>query len=315
MELDVGPIQLIKLGLKLVSHKLLQLRLATKEEVFKQTNCGKVKGIKRRTVYDDFYFAFERIPYAKPPIGDLRFRAPQSPDYWVGILDCSSAAPKPMQKNFIHHLIEGSEDCLYLNVYAKTFESQKPLPVMVWLYGGGFQIGEATRDIYAPDYFMKEEVLLVTVNYRLGAFGFLSLDDPDIDVPGNAGLKDQLLALKWVKDNIHYFNGDPNNITLFGESAGGSSAHNLMLSEKSEGLFHKAILQSGTAFCPWSLIPAHNWAYRLAVKCGYHGSENDKEVYRFLAKTDAKKIIANQGELLTEEEKKTVYLFFLRSSY
>lgn len=132
--------------------------------------------------------------------------------------------------------------------------------------------------------------------------GFLSLNDPDLQIPGNAGLKDQVLALKWIKENIHNFNGDPNNITVFGESAGGASTHYLMLSPRTEGLFHKAILQSGVALCPWSNTPPRDWGYRLACHIGYKGSNNDKEVHRYLAKQSSSRLATKNNAPLSKQD-------------
>lgn len=149
-----------------------QYRLATSKTVVIDTKYGRVRGLQRKTVYDEeLYFAFEGIPYAKPPLGELRFRAPQPPEPWEGVRNCTTYGEKPLQRNMVLGLVEGSEDCLYLNVYSKHLNTDKPLPVMVWIYGGGFQKGEASRDIYSPDYFMKQPVVLVTISYRLGALG------------------------------------------------------------------------------------------------------------------------------------------------
>lgn len=180
---------------------------------------------------------------------------------------------------------------------------------MVWIYGGGFQIGEATRDMYSPDYFMSKDVVLVTIAYRLGPFGFLSFDDPNINVPGNAGIKDQIMALKWVKENISYFGGDPNNVTLFGESAGGSSTHLCMLSESSKGLIHKGIVMSGSVLCPWVLPPPNQWAYRLAKILGYKGEDNAMDVYKFLQTASGPDIQKAVPLILTKEEKHNRILF------
>lgn len=142
----------------------------------------------------------------------------------------------------------------------------------------------------------------MTFNYRIGAFGFLCFEDPQLDVPGNAGLKDQVMALKWVKTNIANFGGDPDNVTLFGESAGGASVHYLMMSELSRGLFHKAIMMSGVAFntC-WSLQPPRNRALRLANLLGYKVSQNDRDVLEFLENADAMKILELNDKILTKE--------------
>lgn len=123
---------------------------------------------------------------------------------------------------------------------------------MVWIHGGGFLHGNNRYSFYGPEFLMTEDIVLVTLNYRLGFLGFLHLKDDTLDVPGNAALKDQRLALHWVQRNIKYFNGDPNNVTLFGESAGSVCIHYHIVSPTSKGLFHKAILQSGTLHNPWA---------------------------------------------------------------
>lgn len=174
---------------------------------------------------------------------------------------------------------------------------------MVWIYGGGFQTGEATRERYSPDFFMSKDVVLVTIAYRLGAFGFLSLDDPDLQCPGNAGIKDQIMALRWVQQNICQFGGDPNNVTVFGESAGGASTHLCMLSESSKGLLHKCIIMSGSVLCPWSIPPSNNWTLRLAKALGYEESEKDADVFEFLQNCDAERIQKESTSILNKDEK------------
>ncbi|XP_061395052.1 esterase B1-like [Musca vetustissima] len=173
---------------------------------------------------------------------------------------------------------------------------------MVWIYGGGYQVGEASRDVYSPDYFMQKDVIVVTFNYRLGVLGFLCLDDPDLNVPGNAGLKDQVMALKWVKQNIHNFNGDPNNITVFGESAGGASTQFMMMTPQTKGLFHKAIIQSGSILCPWSFTDRHDWGYKFACYMGYKGENNDRQVYEYLSQTNAKMLAFKDLDMMTKED-------------
>lgn len=152
---------------------MVQYKLGTGQTKELATKYGQLKGQQRRTLYDgEPYYSFEGIPFAQPPVGELRFRAPQPPSSWQGVRDCTYAREKPMQRNSITNAAEGSEDCLYLNVYAKRLESPKPLPVMVWIFGGGFQVGGASRELYGPDYFMKHDILLVTINYRVGVLGF-----------------------------------------------------------------------------------------------------------------------------------------------
>ncbi|XP_023172455.2 esterase B1 [Drosophila hydei] len=304
MDLRLGVTDKIKIAAKAMGHKVVLYRLSTGHTKVLETKCGKVKGMERKTIYDgEHYYSFEGIPYGQPPVGELRFHAPQPAKPWEGVRDCTHARSQPIQKNSITSAVEGSEDCLYINVYAKRLETPKPLPVMVWIYGGGFQIGGATRDIYGPDYFMKHDVLLVTFNYRVGALGFLSLKDPELQVPGNAGLKDQVLALRWVRDNIASFNGDVNNITLMGESAGGTSAHMLMHTEQARGLFHRAIVQSGSALCEWSTQPDRGAVQRLAKRLGYKGEEgNEKQLLQFFKAASGHQLAQYCNAIVTQEE-------------
>lgn len=181
--------------------------------------------------------------------------------------------------------------------------------MLVWIYGGGFQVGEATRDMYSPDFFMSKDVVLVSISYRLGALGFLSLEDPELNVPGNAGLKDQIMGLRWVKENIEAFGGDPNNVTLFGESAGGASTHLITLSSQTEGLLHKAIVMSGSALCPWAQPPNNGWALRLAQKLGYTGANKDREIFQFLRLARGGDIVKATAQVLNKEEKHNRVLF------
>lgn len=182
---------------------------------------------------------------------------------------------------------------------------------MVWLHGGGFKTGSSSDSMYGPDFLLRRDVVLVTINYRLGAFGFLSLDAPDSGVPGNAGLKDQTLALRWVRKNIGEFGGDASNVTVFGNSAGGCSVHLHMLSEHSAGAFDKAIAQSGTALAEWANYPRNNWARRLAERLGWTGAANDTDdggaidasVLSHLQAVDAADILRHQDAILTMDEK------------
>ncbi|XP_004518271.1 esterase B1 [Ceratitis capitata] len=280
---------------------------STGTAVLVHTTQGTVKGQCNTSVYDDVYYSFESIPFAQPPLGALRFKAPVRASPWPGVLDCTQKAKKPLQKHPRTNEIEGDEDCLYLNIYAKKLKSEKPLPVMVFLYGGGFEKGDPTRDLHGPDYFMMKDVILVTIAYRLGPLGFLSLTDPTVGAPGNAGLKDQLLGLQWVKENISEFNGDSHNITLFGESAGAASTHYMMLTPLAKGLFHKAILMSGTVLCPWALSPLKNLPQRLAQVNGYTGNGDDESVLEYLQKLPAEELV--RPYILTKEENMDDCLF------
>lgn len=289
---------------RLADFQIRQRRLNTNERYFIDTTYGPIKGLKRKSIYGDYYYSFERIPFAKPPVGDLRFKAPQPPEPWTKVRNCTNVGPKPLQKHFVFQMADGSEDCLFLNVYSKNLKPDKPLPVMVWIYGGGFQFGEASRDLYSPDYFMKEDVIMIAITYRLGPLGFLTFDDPDVNVPGNAGLKDQVLALRWVKSNCAAFGGDSNNITLFGESAGAASSHYMMITHQTTYLFHKAILMSGNALTPWAQTPQRSWAFKLAKVIGYEGENVDKDVYKFLMAAKGSDIIKYTEKLFVPIDKK-----------
>jgi cholinesterase len=187
---------------------------------------------------------------------------------------------------------------------------KKLQPVLVYLHGGGFNGGSSRTEMIGPDYLLMANVVLVTLNYRLGALGFLSLKKRNLDVPGNAALKDQLMALKFVKNNIVNFGGDPNNITLFGHSAGGSSVSWHCVSERSKGLFQRAIIMSGCVLNKFSLTPQRNWAYRLALKLGYDGHENEEDILHYLRKADPVEIVKVQDSLLHDHEKSKISMAF-----
>lgn len=184
---------------------------------------------------------------------------------------------------------KGSEDCLYLNVFTPNLKPAKPLPVMVWIHGGGFFSGSGSDLIYGPEFLIRHDVVFVSINYRLDVLGFLCLDIEE--VPGNAGLKDQALALRWVKRNISNFGGDPENITIFGESAGGVSVSYHLMSPMSKGLFKRAIPQSGSSTCNWSNItePLEK-AIKFARKLGFK-STNPHEIYKYLQSLPVEKIV------------------------
>jgi para-nitrobenzyl esterase len=197
---------------------------------------------------------FKDIPFAAPPIGDLRWRAPQPATGWSGIRDATKfgpicpQAPSPVGR-MAHEQHPESEDCLSLNVWSPNTAPGTKLPVMVWIYGGGFREGGSAMSIYDGMELAQHGVVVVTLNYRLGWFGFLDLPVLAAEHPGephgNYGLLDQIAALHWVQNNIASFGGDPANVTIFGESAGGMSVNDLMVSPLALGLFNKAISESG----------------------------------------------------------------------
>ncbi|XP_066249783.1 esterase B1-like [Euwallacea similis] len=214
---------------------------------------GQLRGKIGKNFDGEEIYEFFGIPYAKPPVGERRFQPPEPPEPWSGIRNATEVAESCISRDDFERYITGSEDCLYLNVYTKRpLQTNSTLkPTMVFIHGGGLTVGSSSPHVYGPDFLLLKDIVLVTFNYRLGALGFLSFDDPSLGVFGNMGLKDQVLALKWVRSNIRNFGGDPDNITIFGNSAGGSSVHAHILSKASKGLFHKAILQSGCALNSW----------------------------------------------------------------
>ncbi|XP_050720761.1 acetylcholinesterase-like isoform X6 [Eriocheir sinensis] len=201
-------------------------------------------------------FSFRGIPFAKPPVGALRFKDPVPSEPWEGVRE-SFTPPQCPQVDFKNLMMSGErkvvgeEDCLYLHVYTPQLCGDEPLPVMVFLHGGGFFMGGPDFLGGSPLPLLTKDVVLVAPQYRLGTLGFLYTGD-DV-IPGNMGLKDQTLALRWVQENIRSFGGDPERVTIYGQSAGGASVHFQMLTPKAEGLFHRAIMQSGNALSPWAV--------------------------------------------------------------
>ncbi|XP_059057239.1 juvenile hormone esterase-like [Achroia grisella] len=246
------------------------------------------------------YYSFKGIPYAAPPIGKLRFKAPQPPLPWEGLRKATEHGPICTQYNIIvNEYIPGSEDCLYLNVYTPEINPAKPLPVMFFIHGGAFKSGSGNDDYYGPDFLVNHDVVLVTINYRLEVLGFLCLDTPE--VPGNAGLKDQVFALKWVKQNISKFGGDPNNITIFGESVGGASTIFHVLSPLAKGLFNRAISMSGVPSCDWALsFEPRKKAFILGKQLGFETNDPDK-LLEFLQSVPAEKLVNTNPSVLASE--------------
>jgi para-nitrobenzyl esterase len=208
-------------------------------------------------VVEDGVVSYKGIPFAAPPVGDLRWRPPQPVKPWIGVRQAAEFGADCMQGRFGPPPAPGapapppsSEDCLFLNVWRPaTAAPGAKLPVMFWIYGGGFMGGSSSSSFTSGTQFAKHDVILVAANYRVGRFGFfafpaLSRERPD-ETKGNYAYMDQIAALQWVKRNIAAFGGDPNNVTIFGFSAGGVSVHSLIVSPMARGLFQKAIVESG----------------------------------------------------------------------
>ncbi|MFM6993678.1 MAG: carboxylesterase/lipase family protein [Sediminibacterium sp.] len=210
---------------------------------------GSIKGLINQDVV-----SYKGIPFAAPPVGQLRWRAPQPVIAWDGVRDASNFGKDCAQAAFGPNADSisktSSEDCLCLNVWAPSKDnSTKKLPVMVWIHGGAFMFGSGAQQDFSGEKFAKQGVILVTINYRLGRLGFFAFPALTKEQPkefkGNYAYMDQIAALKWVQNNISAFGGDPNNVTIFGESAGGVSVQSLISIPSAKGLFQKGIIESG----------------------------------------------------------------------
>lgn len=225
------------------------------------TNYGKVKGL---TNESGTVISFKGIPYAAPPSGDLRWREPQPPPSWEGIRDATRFCSSCIQNRVYTHLPNGpwteefmvqdsiSEDCLFLNIWTPAKSASDKLPVLVFLHGGAFTEGSGSIDVYNGEELAKKGIIVITINYRLGALGFLAHPELTAESPnhvsGNYGFLDQIAALKWIRENISVFGGDPSHVTISGQSAGAASVRALIISPLARGLFHGAITQSGSSF-------------------------------------------------------------------
>src|SRR5215471_14518465 len=205
---------------------------------------------------------FKGIPFAAPPVGELRWKAPQPVQPWSGVKVCDKFGPSPMQakpvpfnvwtEEFLIPKEPISEDCLYLNVWTAAKSSKEKRAVLVWIYGGGFVSGGSACPIYDGEAMAKKGIVFVSINYRVGIFGFFA--HPELtkesgnNTSGNYGLMDQLAALKWVQNNIAAFGGDPNDVTIAGQSAGSMSVNCLVASPLAKNLFKRAIGESGASF-------------------------------------------------------------------
>ena len=219
------------------------------------------EGLLQGTVGDGLT-VYKGIPFAAPPVGDLRWRPPQPAEKWEGIRQADKFASGPIQGG--NPPSGKSEDCLYLNIWTPAKSRRDRIPVLVWIYGGGFNMGSTSEPVYSGEKLAQKGVVLVSIAYRVGQLGFLAHPELSAESPdhssGNYGLLDMIAGLKWIQKNIAAFGGDPDKVTIFGESAGGIAVSMLCASPLAKGLFHGAISQSGGSFGPPrpTLFPGEN---------------------------------------------------------
>ncbi|WP_084584504.1 carboxylesterase/lipase family protein [Sphingomonas azotifigens] len=245
-----------------------------------ETRSGVVRG-----VVEDGVRTWRGIPFAAPPIGDLRFRGPRPPAPWQGIRDARAFGPLPMQKRGFE-AIGGAgtatpmdEDCLSINVSAPLDARKRPRPVVVWIYGGGFSLGGSRAPLYRGQHLVdRGDVVFVSFNYRVGIFGFSDFSGWSTDaypVDSNPGLRDQVAALTWVQENIHAFGGDPGNVTIVGQSAGAMSVVTLMCVPAARGLFHRAFAMSAAGISVYGSGRHQQFARELLTMLGIDPEDKD----------------------------------------
>ncbi|XP_073973378.1 venom carboxylesterase-6-like [Rhodnius prolixus] len=234
----------------------LLYNVATFGQLIVNTTCGTLIGLEFTTGNGRIVAAFHGIPFAKPPLGELRFQDPQPSEAWPGVREAYNFGSVCVQIPIIYPPVSttkmGNEDCLYLSVYSPNLKPTKLLPVVVYIHGGELMSGSGEID-KSPEFLLNYDIVVVMPNFRIGVLGFLTLED-DI-MPGNMALKDQVMALVWLQNNIASFGGDPNQVTLFGDTAGAGFVHYHMYSPMSRGLFHGAISLTGTALASWANTP------------------------------------------------------------
>lgn len=273
-------------------------------EVVRETRHGRVRGKKVETLGTTVE-EYKGIPYAEAPVGDLRFKAPVPRSPWEGTIDADLEGIACPQINVFRPLkleLTYTEDCLFLNVW--TPENAQGRNVLVWIHGGGFVYESAFMPYYSGlALAAKTGFVVVSMNYRLGILGFLNADSPD--APGNQGLLDQNLALKWIRDNIEVFGGDPSKVTIFGESAGAMSVNCHLMSPVSKGLFRRAVMMSGTMFSVDFFDTVHESLVRgndvaKMVGCAAEGKDlvsHPDEVLRCLRSKKADELVLTTAEV------------------
>lgn len=273
-----------------------------------RTTAGTVEGFTR-----DGVNRWRSIPYARPPVGPLRYRAPQPVQPWSGVRHCHGFANcAPQQRRYtmlgVGRYQQMSEDCLTLNVVTPEAGASEPMPVMVFIHGGGYILGSSATPLYDGAALARRGCVYVSVNYRLGALGCLdlsSLSTQDVTIDGNLYLRDLVMALRWVKDNIANFGGDPDNVTIFGESAGAHITATLLAVPEAAGLFHRAISESPAAGMTRSTEVAAEFATRFAELLGARSRDAANAVMR----ASAAQLIETQHRLIDQGMQKRLGAF------
>jgi para-nitrobenzyl esterase len=252
-----------------VQHGLAQSSTDSASKPIATVGAGQLRG---SLTYDGVAI-FKNVPFAEPPVGDLRWREPIPAKAWTGIRDAANFGPACVQTGHLNAV--SSEDCLQLNIWTPTWPMKSPVPVLVWFHGGGNTAGSAIEPLFNGENFARHGVIIVNANYRLGIFGFFA--HPELTKEsthhssGNYALLDQIMALQWVHDNIVNFGGDPANVTIIGESAGSMDVNTLLTTPKSKGLFVRAIAESGAAGDAQSLAEAEKKGEALAARLNISG--------------------------------------------
>nr|ACV60235.1 antennal esterase CXE8 [Spodoptera littoralis] len=275
----------MKCGKKVVLFTLFAMNLVDQPAPEVSIEQGTLSG---KISTDGSFFEYIGIPYASTN-STTRFKAPLPPPKWEGVYKAVDEMYQcPQHPMGLPIEVVGTEDCLKINVYVPA-TAQGPLPVMVYIHGGAYVLGNGGKMVIGPDFLVKQNVILVTFNYRLGVLGFLCLHTEE--APGNAGLKDQVAALRWVKKNIAAFGGDPDNVTIFGTSAGAASVSLLVASKSTDGLFKRAIMHSGSSLASWAISnDPISVASNILTLLGYD-TKDPKEIYEIFSKLAVRDIV------------------------
>ncbi|KAL0819326.1 hypothetical protein ABMA28_007458 [Loxostege sticticalis] len=310
--------EIIVLVVTVEKHENCDLSIMAKENRSRcspaaQTRAGPVCGVRRCAGAGVHYASFRGVPYAKQPLGELRFQELQPLDPWTEVFNATTEGPVCPQTDVVYkglqtHQSGMSEACIHANVHVPWEALPKPgehtdnstgLPILVFVHGGGFAFGSGDTDLHGPEYLVSKGAIVITFNYRLNVFGFLSLNSER--VPGNNGLRDCVTLLRWVRDNARAFGGDPHDVTLAGQSAGAAMAHLLSLSPAAEGLFKRVVLFSGVGnaeFFSTSPIFAKVAAGLLLGKLGILPTLDPDEIHRRLVDAPLDTLMSAHSDLL-----------------